>query len=133
MVGFETSLNTASCNVCTISRVSQAKIGLRITSTDILNLKIFSGESPQTPLTRGGQTPLSCSPPLVPSALGEHLWHSMAVPLFKSRRRPCIIITLFCTASDSWTDCFHTLATSIDDTSHGVPRNTGTHQNTGTH
>ena len=34
---------------------------IRIASTDILNLKFFSGE---TPLTRGGGThPLSCSPP----------------------------------------------------------------------
>ena len=28
-----------------------------------------------------------------------------------------IIIALFCTACDSCTDCFHTLAMSIDDTS----------------
>ena len=28
-----------------------------------------------------------------------------------------IIIALFCTACDTWTDCFHTLAMSIDDTS----------------
>ena len=31
-----------------------------------------------------------------------------------------IIIALFCTACDSCTDCFHTLAMSIDDTSHDV-------------
>ena len=31
-----------------------------------------------------------------------------------------IIFSLFCKACDSWTDCFHTLATSIDDTSHDV-------------
>ena len=31
-----------------------------------------------------------------------------------------IIIALFCTACDYCTGCFHTLAMSIDDTSHGV-------------
>ena len=31
-----------------------------------------------------------------------------------------ILIALFRTACDSWTDCFYTLAMSIDDTSHGV-------------
>ena len=31
-----------------------------------------------------------------------------------------IIIALFCTACDSCTDCFHTLAMSIDDTSHDM-------------
>ena len=31
-----------------------------------------------------------------------------------------IIIALFCTACDSCTDCFHTLAMSINDTSHDV-------------
>ena len=31
-----------------------------------------------------------------------------------------IIIALFCTACDSCTGCFHTLAMSIDNTSHDV-------------
>ena len=31
-----------------------------------------------------------------------------------------IIPALFCMACDSWTDCFHTLAMSIDDMSHDV-------------
>ena len=31
-----------------------------------------------------------------------------------------IIIALFCTACDSCMECFHTLAMSIDDTSHDV-------------
>ena len=31
-----------------------------------------------------------------------------------------LIIALFCTAWDSCMDCFHTLAISIDDTSHDV-------------
>ena len=66
----------------------------RIASLVILNYKIFLGEVPQTPLTRGGggvNPPLVLSPPspLVPSALGEHQRCSMAVPLSKSRRRPC--------------------------------------------
>ena len=30
------------------------------------------------------------------------------------------LIALICTACDSWTDYFHTLAISIDDTSHDV-------------
>ena len=48
-----------------ISSVSRAKIVpklIKIVSTDVRNYKIFSGEIPQTPLTRGG-CPLSCSPP----------------------------------------------------------------------
>ena len=64
VVGFETSLNT-SCNFCTISRDSQAKMAskcIRIASTDILNLKLFSGEIPRTPLTKGGPPPLVLSP-----------------------------------------------------------------------
>ena len=36
---------------------------IRIASTDILNLKIFSGEIPRTPLSQRGKIPLSCSPP----------------------------------------------------------------------
>ena len=61
----------------------------KIASTDMLNSKNFSGEIPRTSLTRGGYDPLSCSHPLEPSALAERLWRSIAVPLFKIRRRPC--------------------------------------------
>ena len=72
-----------SYNACKISRGSQAKMVSkcnRIASLVILNYKIFLGEVPQTPLTRGGggvQPPLVL---LVPSALGEHQRCSMAVP-----------------------------------------------------
>ena len=31
-----------------------------------------------------------------------------------------MIIALFCTACDSWMDCFHTFAMPIDDTRHDV-------------
>ena len=56
----------------------------------MLNSKIFSGEIPQTPLPRGSVIPSRALPLLEPSALAERLWRSMAVPLFKSRRRPCL-------------------------------------------
>ena len=61
---------------------------IRIASTDILNLKSFSGEVPNPPYERGNN-PSRALPLLVPSALAERLWRSMAVPLFKTRRRPC--------------------------------------------
>ena len=54
---------------------------------------IFSGKIPRTPFTRGGN-PHSCSPRLVPSALGEGFRRPMAGSLFKSRRR-----------SWAWIDC----------------------------
>ena len=60
---------------------------IRIASTYMLNSKKFSGEIPQPPYERGFN-PLSCSPPLEPSALAERLRRSIAVPLFKYRRRP---------------------------------------------
>ena len=47
-------------------------------------LKIFSGEIPRTPLTKGGH-PLSCSPPLMPSALVL----TSAGPLLNAWRRAC--------------------------------------------
>ena len=83
---FETQLNTVTWNACTISRILQAKMVLkciRIASTDMLNSKHSLGEIPRTPLTRGGYDPLE------PSALEERQWCSIAVPLFKKRRRPC--------------------------------------------
>ena len=47
-----------------------------------LELQLFLGGGPPN-------HPLIPSP-LVPSALDEHQWCSMAVPLSKSRRRPCL-------------------------------------------
>ena len=46
--------------------------GAQIASTGILDAKIFSGEAPWTPATRGGH-PLSCSPPLAPSPLEKKI------------------------------------------------------------
>ena len=57
-----------SYNACKISLGSQAKMVSkcnRIASLVILNYKIFLGEVPQTPLTRGGSTHLSSFPPRV--------------------------------------------------------------------
>ena len=65
----------------------------RIASLVIFNYKIFMGEIPQTPPKERGTYPLSCCPPLVPSALGERRPRSMAVPLSKSQRRPCNTVT----------------------------------------
>ena len=79
-----------SYNACKKSWGSQAKMVSkcnRIASLVILNYKIFLGEVPRTPLTRGGSTPSRPLPPL-PSTLGEHQRCSMAVPLSKNRRRP---------------------------------------------
>ena len=42
---------------------------IKIVSTDVRNYKIFSGEIPRTPLTRGGNAPSRALPLLVPSAL----------------------------------------------------------------
>ena len=87
-------------NIAKISWVSQAKMVSkcnRIASSVIFNYKIFMVEVPLSPLTRWGLTPLSCSPPppsppsLVPLALGEHRRRLMAIPLSKSRRRPCYV------------------------------------------
>ena len=47
------------------------------------------GEDHQIPLTRGGLFPSHTLHQLMPSALGERRWRSMAVPHSKSRRRPC--------------------------------------------
>ena len=57
-----------SYNACKISRGSQAKMVSKcnkIASLVILNYKIFLGEVPQNPLTRGGgsQPPLVLLPP----------------------------------------------------------------------
>ena len=71
---------------------------IRIASTDMFNSKNFSGEIPRTPLKRGGMTPSRALPPLEPSALAERLCRSMAVPLFKKRRRPWD----FNIPTDSW-------------------------------
>ena len=43
------------------------------THIEVLNIQKFSRGGPQTPLTRGGIIPFSCSPPLVPSALDGFL------------------------------------------------------------
>ena len=53
VVGFETSLNTASCNVCTIGRVSQAKWPQNRFYRH-LEFENFLGGDPPNPLTRGG-------------------------------------------------------------------------------
>ena len=83
-----------SYNACKVSLGSQAKMVSkcnRIASLVILNYKIFLGEVPKTP-------PLVL-PPLMPSALGDHKRCSMAVPLFKSRRRPWLKEELDCMES----------------------------------
>ena len=49
--------------------------------------KILGGDPPN-PLTREGVTPSRALHPLEPSAIAERLRRSIAVPLFKNRRRP---------------------------------------------
>ena len=75
-----------SYNACKISWGSQAKMVSkcnRIASLVILNYKIFLGEVPQNPLTRGGQPPVreGVNPPLVlsppPPPLPSCRRHSM--------------------------------------------------------
>ena len=93
VVGFENGYNA-----CKISWGSQAKMVSkcnRIASLVILNYKIFLGEVPQTPLTTGGQPPLSSSPP---RTVGTRWTCLMAVPLSKSRRRPWLWCYTICTA-----------------------------------
>ena len=72
-----------TANACKISLVSQDKMTsqcIRIASTDILN---FLG---------GGPPPPSYPEP---STLGKRIRRSMAVPHFKSRRRPCTTLLFF--------------------------------------
>ena len=54
-------------------------------------LKIFSGEIPRTPLTRGGDTPFWCSTPLVPKLVPSALALTSAGPLLITWRRACIL------------------------------------------
>ena len=93
---FQASQFSTSTSLHHVSKIVSKCI--KIVSTDVRKYKIFSGEIPRTPLTRGGQRPLSCSPPTRAFGTRERLRPFMAGPLFKSRRRPWLGMVTFADA-----------------------------------
>ena len=64
---FQASQFSTSTSLHHVSKIVSKCI--KIVSTDVRKYKIFSGEIPRTPLSRGGNAPSRALPLLVPSAL----------------------------------------------------------------